>query len=280
MRHGQPGLDRDDATFPAEHLALLPRSRAHRRWRHQRRERDAGRLPRLRHLRRDHGARRGGADGVRAAAPLSPSHRIDGAAAAAARAAGRRQQRPHQSAARERHRRGLPDGARRAGAAAAAAVGAGLGLFLHARPQPAGRRLRRRAGDVGGAAAAVHRLGHRMGRGAPADLSAPLDRHRHAAGAGHRHRLGAARLSVHDDAHRAPAPASAGRSTCAERALLRHGRVLPGAGRDHADPHGPGPPIDPQPSLGHRAARARREGSRAGTRCLAAAMPAPSEGAS
>jgi multicomponent Na+:H+ antiporter MnhC subunit len=259
-RHGDAGLGHDDAHLPAEHLALLPRARAHRRRRHQRGQRDAGRLPRLRHLRRDHRAGHRGAHRVCAVAALSPGHRIDGAAGAAAPAGRRRQQRPAEPAPRQGHRRGLPDGAGRAGAPAAAAGGAGVGVLLHARAQRAGRRLRRRAGDVGRAGAAVHRLGHRVGGRAPAHLPAPLDRHRPAAGAVHGRRRGGVRLPLPHHAHRAPAPARAGRGACAQRPLLRHRRVRAGARRHHADPYRPGPPIGAQPPLGRRTGRERSPG--------------------
>src|SRR5690606_17623247 len=89
-RHGRAGLAGDDAPLPAEHLALLPRQGPARGRRHQRGQRDAGGLPRLRHLRRDHRAGHRGADGICAAAPLPPGGGSDGAAAAAAHGADQR----------------------------------------------------------------------------------------------------------------------------------------------------------------------------------------------
>ena len=53
-RPGRARLRDADAAGAAKHLAVLPRARVARRRRHQRRQRDAGRLPRLRHARRDH----------------------------------------------------------------------------------------------------------------------------------------------------------------------------------------------------------------------------------
>ena len=72
--------------FPPELLAQHFLERAYtRRRRHQRRQRDPGRFPRLRYPGRDHRARRGGADRLRAAAALPPGPRQRGHPGAAAR---------------------------------------------------------------------------------------------------------------------------------------------------------------------------------------------------
>ena len=76
-RHGHDaGRLRDaDAAAPGHDLALLRRERLRGGRRPQRRQRHPGRLPRLRHLRRDRGARRGGDHGLLPAAPLPPGAR-------------------------------------------------------------------------------------------------------------------------------------------------------------------------------------------------------------
>ena len=73
-RHVGAGLRGADAAAGRHDLLVLRRARAAGRRRHQRGQRDPGGFPRLRYLRRDHGAGHRGADRVRAAAPL-PSRR-------------------------------------------------------------------------------------------------------------------------------------------------------------------------------------------------------------
>ena len=108
----------------------------------QRRQRDPGRLPRLRYARRDHRGRHRGADGLRAAAPFRP--------APESRAMPRAQR---EDAAREALEAGdglavrLPARPGDVRAHAAADGGPDLGLLPAARSQRAGRRLRRRPGD-------------------------------------------------------------------------------------------------------------------------------------
>ena len=147
----------------------------------------------------------GRADGVRAAAPLPAAAREHRAAAAAARAAARRRRPTSSSRARRRRRRArLHAGARRARAAAAAGRGRGRRAPVPARPQRAGRRLRRRPGGRDRASHAVHGRRHALGRGAHAAASAALDR---ASACCSRARTGlgalAVRLSVPDHPHRA-----------------------------------------------------------------------------
>ena len=83
----RPGGDRlcgDDAAAARKHLAVLRRERLPGGRRHQRRQRHPGGFPRLRHLGRDHRARRRGAHRVRAVAPIpagAREHRVAGAAA-------------------------------------------------------------------------------------------------------------------------------------------------------------------------------------------------------
>ncbi len=247
MRPGAAVLCADDAAVSAEHLAVLPVARVARGRRHERRQRHAGRFPRPGHARRDHRAGRGGADGVCAAAPLSPGAREHGAAAAAAGRAGRPGERPDQLAQRRRHGARLPAGAGRAGAPGAADRDGDRGLPVHARPQRARRRLRRRAGAVHRVHPAVHRVRHAVGRSPPAAAPATLDglgpAHRH----GHRTGLAVLRLSVPDHAHRASAVAAAGRAAPGQRAVLRHRRVHAGGRRRAADPGRAGAPVGARP---------------------------------
>ena len=94
---------------------LVPPQRLRRGRRHQRGERDPRRLPRLRHLRRDHRARHRRAHDLRAAPPLPPGpgeHRPPRAAAAA----GRRRHRAR-GPQRRRHRRATISPCRRSSCA-------------------------------------------------------------------------------------------------------------------------------------------------------------------
>ena len=133
----------------------------------------------------------------------------------------------------------------------------GRGLLLHARPQRAGRRLRRRAGDVGRRCCCSTSCRAREWveahlriyprRWIAVGLLLAL-----ATGLGAL-ALGYPFLTTHT-AHLDAAAAR--RAAPAERAVLRHRRVRAGAGRDHADPDRARPPVAAQPPLGRRAGRA------------------------
>ena len=144
--------------------------------RHQRRQRDAGRLSQLRHARRDHCARHRCADRVRAAAPLQAAARKHRPAAPAARAAARSGDRPRRPAHRPRRRARLHDGAGGAGAAAAADRMGGGAVPVPAWAQRAGRRLRGRAGRRHRLHRAIHGGRHAMGRGTHGPGPAALGR--------------------------------------------------------------------------------------------------------
>ena len=170
---GSPGGD--DAR-PRLDLLVLPRRERARGRRRQRRQRHPGRLPRLRHLRRDHGAR-----------DRRPS------ACCAARWPGRALHDALQ--APSPHAPLLL-----AVAARGAAAGAGVSrLPLLARPQPAGRRLHRRPDHRGRAGPAVHARRARPAAHARVRARYALARQRRPAGrAAHRRRRLVPRRAVPD----------------------------------------------------------------------------------
>jgi len=151
---------------------LLRRARAHRRRRTQHRQRDPGRLPRFRYLRRDHRRQHRRAHRVRAAAPVpagaGESHRAPGAARGN-RARRLSLLRSARAAPLWRHAH-----FRRAGAAAAADGGTRGDLPAAARAQCARRRLRRRPRDGDRVHHPVHGWRRDVGRVAHARAPAVL----------------------------------------------------------------------------------------------------------
>ncbi len=141
---------------------VLPRERQARGRRLQRGQRDPGRLPRLRHARRDHRARhRGG-------------RRLCVAAGAAADRSGHRRVRTSVVA------RGSLAAADDGREAAAAAGAAGVRVPFPARPQRPRRGFHRRAGDGHCADPAVHRQRQQLGPNTNAVEPDRIDRSGHA----------------------------------------------------------------------------------------------------
>ena len=193
---GDAGLRGDDAAGTRQHLALFRGERLHARRRHQHRERHPGRLPRLRHPWRDHGARRRRADRLRAAAAVPPGPREHPGPRTAARP-GRLRRGPSGSQKGDTVKDAMAVPALHHGAAVPGDRRRRR-VPAPARARPARRRIRRRHHHGGRVHPAIHGSRHDLGRGAPAGLARALDGRRPPAGGRHRGRRLAVRPPVPD----------------------------------------------------------------------------------